>query len=207
MAENATAVVPMGALHPLGEALPLGLPGLVSEAFCERLAESLNAVLFPATWWPIESERRSFAVQFPASELRPLWETLFDEIARIGFRTICVVNGHDEDGHSQQLQEAAGEVMVRRAGVRILAAAPLEPLDSPAMLDGGGVHGRAQLYYLRPEFAATGDEAAAESGKKLVDEGVEAWKNALVHWTPDVIHYFYRDRVKARRRAAKEAGK
>jgi creatinine amidohydrolase len=53
LAANPTFICPWGALEWHGAHLPLGLDGIVAEAFSERLATATGAILLPGTWLPM----------------------------------------------------------------------------------------------------------------------------------------------------------
>ena len=84
---------PLGALEWHGDHLPLGLDGLVAEAFCERLAEATGGILLPGTWQPMTTLPHAYSISIPAETVCAVWRGLLAELARVGARTICLVTG------------------------------------------------------------------------------------------------------------------
>jgi len=62
---NPLVICPWGALEWHGAHLPLGLDGLVAEAFSERLAESTGGILLPCTWLPMTTLPHAFSISLP----------------------------------------------------------------------------------------------------------------------------------------------
>lgn len=214
LVENPLFICPWGALEWHGDHLPLGLDGLVAEAFCERLAEATGGILLPATWLPITTLPHAHSLSISTNTACTIWRELLDELARVGATTICLVTGHYAQGHELEMYRECMEAMRRHENLRVIAASPLELMLSDEMLDHAGRHETAQLLALRPELvrldrfqegppavnAVLGPDpraATAEEGEKLLRDGVEAWQNALSIWTREVTAYFYMKREKA----------
>jgi creatinine amidohydrolase len=214
--ENPLFICPWGALEWHGPHLPLGLDGLVAEAFCERLAQATGGILLPCTWLPITTLPHASSICLPTATVCAVWRALLDELARAGARTICLVTGHYAQGHELEMYRECREAMRRHDGLRVLAAAPLELMLSDAMLDHAGRHETAQLMAIRPDLARVdlfedgppavnavlGEDprlATPQQGEQLLADGVQAWQSALQLWTIPIVHQFYLRREKGYR--------
>jgi len=213
---NPVFIAPWGALEWHGAHLPLGLDGLVAEAFCERLALEIDAVLLPSTWWPITTLPHAYSMQISTNTLCALWSEMLHECARVGAKTVCLVTGHYAQGHEWEMYRIAQDVMQRNPELRVIAASPLEILLDDELLDHAGLRETSQLLAVRPELVRTdlyqtgkpgknavlGDDprpSTALAGHELFQRGVEAWKNAVVKWDRDTLQFFYGKRTAAYR--------
>lgn len=217
LATKPVAIVPWGALEWHGAHLPLGLDGLVAEAFSERLAQSSGAVLLPTFYLPITSLPHSHSLSLPTETVRKVWQGLFDELARAGFHLICLVSGHYAQAHEWVLTEIA-ESFTRSGQSRVLAGTPLSLLEKPELLDHAGRYETSQLLALRPELvelealdpddlpdphrsAVLGRdprEASAVEGEELIALGVQAWddwvERSMAADGPDPLFELYERR-------------
>lgn len=208
------ALVPWGALEFHGPHLPLGLDGLVAEAFTARLAERTGGVLFPTTWWAVTTLPHRLSVQLPAAVVQALFEALLAQLAEIGFRQVALVSGHYAHPHELLLIGAAARAAER--GLLVLTAPPLALLGDSGLLDHAAQWETSQLLALRPDLvrlerldALLGDAAGsrvAESallgadprqsatpaaGERILAEALDAWQRALVGMTPAWLADFY----------------
>jgi creatinine amidohydrolase len=214
IAENPLVICPWGAIAWHGSHLPLGVDGLVVEAFCGRLAEATGGILLPGTWLPATALCHEHTISIPTATVCAVWRALLDELARMGARTICLVTAHSARGHELEVYRECKEAMLRHEGLRVIAASPLELMLSDELLDHAGRQEAAQLLAVRPELvrldlyedgqasrnALLGEDprtATAEYGERLLQDGVEAWKNALAIWDLQVVFYFYMRRERA----------
>lgn len=150
--------VPWGALEWHGPHLPFGVDGFTAEALAERVARVAGGVLLPTTWWPITALPHRFSLSIPSDVVQALWDAMFAELARAGFRLIVVITGHYAQGHELLLMDAA-EMAMERHGVLVLAIPPLALVDEQ-MLDHAAHWESALMLALRPrlvELAALGD--------------------------------------------------
>src|SRR3954453_828208 len=100
--------------------LPLGLDGLVAQGLAERVADRLDAVLAPVSYWAAGGVPYPYTLNLPGSLIEPLLETLFEQFAALGFRVIVGLTGHFGLEQTLVLKRAALKVM-RRSAVTILA--------------------------------------------------------------------------------------
>lgn len=209
---GAPAIVPWGALEWHGAHLPLGLDGLVVEAFCDRLAERTQGVLLPAIWLPITTLPHPASLQVRTEAFRMIVDDTIAGLVASGARTILLVSGHYAQGHLIELFEAAMRGMDDHEGVRILAGTPLQPLESPSLLDHAGRYETSQLLALRPDLvwtselprqivprsdAVLGEDprlGTAEEGTLLFERGLDAWSAWWRDATPAALEETYKRR-------------
>ena len=211
--ENPLILCPWGALEWHGPHLPLGLDGLVAEAFSERLAEATGGILLPGIWLPMTTLPHPHSLSLPTSVVCAVWRALLDELARLGATTVCLITGHYAQGHELEMYRECREAMGRHAHLRVIAASPLELLLAGEFLDHAARRETAQLLAIRPDLvrldlfaegppatnAVLGEDprlATAAEGEQLLADGVAAWQSALEHWTREVTVYFYQRREK-----------
>jgi creatinine amidohydrolase len=146
------AYVPWGALEWHGPHLPLGTEGYIAEAVAERAAMRTGGVLFPTTWWPIAPIPHRFSVGLRSEVIQELWDSLFAELARIGFRVVVVLTGHHGYGHDLVLMDAA-EHALATYNLLVLAIPSLALVDEQ-MLDHAAHWETALMLSLRPRLTA-----------------------------------------------------
>ena len=187
---NAPAVLPIGALEWHGSHLPLGTDLLVAEAFSARLSKLSGGVLLPPLVTPTTTLPHSLSLQVGTEAYRMVMDDTLKGLARAGARTIAVVTGHYSPGHEVELFEAAMRVMDDDPGVKVFAAAPLEPIGDASLLDHAGRVETALLMAIRPDLvrlgalnehepAVLGEDprhATAEQGETLINQGLGAWR-------------------------------
>lgn len=218
LAETPVALVPWGALEFHGPHLPLGLDGLVAEAFAARLVDRTGGVLFPTTWWAVTTLPHRLSVQLPADVVRPLFDALLAQLAEIGFRRVALISGHYAHPHELLLMDAAGAAAER--GLLVLAAPPLALLRDPALLDHAARWETSQLLALHPDLvrlerldalvgatdpatqpadaAVLGQDpramATPAAGEQILAQALDAWEQALAGLTIAELEGFYRAR-------------
>ena len=94
--EEKLCVLPIGSLERHGEHMPFGTDAMIAHEVACRAAQLEPCVVFPPYWFGQVHEAGCFSgtINFPASMLVKMLETLLDEIARNGFKKILIVNGH-----------------------------------------------------------------------------------------------------------------
>lgn len=127
-------VLPMGTIEWHSHHLPLGLDGLKAQALAEGVAERTGAVLAPATWWAAGGVPFPYTLRLPADLIAPLLREVLIQYARMGFRTLLIMNGHFGLENS---------VLVRRAAVHCMqaTAATVLPVAEYEVLTDLGNHG------------------------------------------------------------------
>lgn len=146
------AYVPWGALEWHGPHLPLGLDGFTAEAAAERAAQRTGGVLLPTTWWPITALPHRFSLSVSSEVVQALWDCIFAELARAGFRVVVLLSGHYAQAHELVLMDAA-EHAIAAHGLLVLAVPPLALVDEE-MLDHAAHWETALLLALRPRLVA-----------------------------------------------------
>ena len=158
LADAAVAYLPWGALEWHGAHLPFGVDGFTAEALAERVARRAGGVLLPTTWWPITALPHRFSLSIPSDVMQALWDAIFSELARAGFRLAVVITGHYAQGHELVLMDAAESAMARY-NLLVLAIPPLALVDEQ-MLDHAAHWETALMLALRPrlvELATLGE--------------------------------------------------
>jgi creatinine amidohydrolase len=145
-------VLPFGTIEWHSYHLPLGLDGLVAHGLAERVAEGLDAVLAPVSYWAAGGVPYPYTLNLPGSLIEPLLETVFEQFAAMGFRVIVGLTGHFGLEQTLVLKRAAVGVM-RRSPATIL---PLAEYDLTTDIGYSGDHAAtgetSLLWALRPEL-------------------------------------------------------
>ena len=195
LGRNSAVIVPWGALEWHGPHLPMGLDGLVAEAFSERLAERVSALLLPTLWLPVTTLPHDLSIHISAGRVLGHWEELLEEMVRIGAQVICSVSGHYAQAHEIAVMDVAEKVMERHPQARILTGTPLSLLEEPDLLDHAGRYETSQLLALQPELVrlealgggpllplrhnpVLGSDprlGSADEGADLLERGLQAW--------------------------------
>jgi creatinine amidohydrolase len=212
--EAPVAIWPVGALEWHGPHLPLGLDGIVAEAFAARLREKAGGVLLPCLWHPITTLPHRYSLDVPTETFRQTALSTANGLASAGFRLLCFVTGHYAQGHSLELFQLAAEL---RKTIAVIAASPLEPLEDDALLDHAAKWETAQLALLRPDLIDLQSLAETVSSKSAAvlgedprqgdaresevkwDEAIDVWQA----WIDDALHGEFRslDAFYTRRKA------
>jgi len=146
------AYVPWGALEWHGPHLPFGLDGFTAEAVAERAVRRTGGVLLPTTWWPITALPHRFSLSIHSQVIQSLWDGIFAELARAGFRVAVLLSGHYAQGHELVLMDAA-EYAITAHNLLALAVPPLALVDEE-MLDHAAHWETALLMAIRPRLVA-----------------------------------------------------
>ena len=180
-------VLPFGTIEWHSYHLPLGLDGLVAQGLAERVADTLDAVLAPVSYWAAGGVPYPYTLNLPGSIVEPLLEATFEQFAAMGFRVIVGLTGHFGLEQTLILKRAAVRVM-RRSPATIL---PLAEYDLVTDLGYTGDHAAtgetSLLWALHPDLvrldAVPPDmpldgvlgtdprgSASAERGRELLDQ-------------------------------------
>jgi creatinine amidohydrolase len=159
-----------------------------------------------------------YSLSIGSDVIQALWDGIFAELARAGFRLVVLLSGHYAQGHELVLMDAA-EHAIAAHGLLVLAVPPLALVDEE-MLDHAAHWETALLMALRPRLVALhaldaaplhpatsavlGDDprratpGQGESALVLATERIAVGVEALLHHGgPEVLRELY-----ARRRAA-----
>jgi len=209
-ARGAAAVAPFGALEWHGEHLPLGLDGIVAEAFSERLAGQIDAVLLPTNWNAMTTLPNVLSLSVRASAFTDSVDDLVLGLYGAGARTVCIVSGHYAQGQEVVLYRSAVRNMRKHGRLRVLAGSPLEPIGDDALLDHAARIETAQLLALRPDLArlerlsenpspkrdaVLGENparATAHEGEALLETGLVAWSEWIASASRRSLFAHYR---------------
>lgn len=186
------AIQPWGALEWHGPHLPLGLDGIVAEAFVDQLAETVGGVVLPTQYNSMTTLPHQASLQISTVTFRELVRELLRGLASVGFKKIALVTGHYAQGHMVELYESAIWA-IERTGIPVLVGTPLEPIGVPDLLDHAGRFEASQLLKIRPDLvgieklvgqinakshAVLGESpvnSSREEGEDLITRGVQGW--------------------------------
>ena len=208
------AIWPIGALEWHGPHLPLGLDGLVAEAFAEALQPEVGGVLLPTYWHPITTLPHPMSLDVATDVQRGLLRRTLIGLGGAGAKLVCIVTGHYAQGHSIELFEIAREFTRNAQEPIVIAASPLEPLGDDALLDHAARWETARLLALRADLvdlarlpddlrpkacAVLGEDprlANAEEARQKTREALEVWRawvdQALAGHTQTLLAFYER---------------
>jgi creatinine amidohydrolase len=180
LAEKPALVLALGTIEWHSHHLPLGLDLLKAAAIAERVAERADAVLAPPAWWAAGGVAFPHTLRLSAALTEPVLAAVLDELAGIGFRAICLINGHYGLENSIAVRRAA--LACERAAVVPLADYELLT-DLGATGDHAGVWESSLLAAVRPDLAdleregelpgVVGDDPRGRASAELGARGLE----------------------------------
>lgn len=179
-------VLSFGTLEWHSHHLPLGLDGMVAQAVGERIADRLDAVLAPVSYWAAGGVPYPYTLKLPISVIEPLLVAVFEQFAEMGFRVIVAFTGHFGIEQTLVLKRAAHTVM-SRSPVTILPITTYDLISTSYTGDHAGIGETSLLQALQPAFvkldAVPGDvrldgvlgadprgTASAERGAAMLDQ-------------------------------------
>jgi len=145
LAEQPTLVLALGTIEWHSHHLPIGLDLLKATAIAERTAEKSGAVLAPPAWWAAGGVAFPYTLRLPGALTGPLLTAVLVGLAEMGFRAICVLNGH---------YGLENSIAVRRAALACEQATVVPLAD----------------YELLTDLGATGDHAGVWETSLLMPE-------------------------------------
>ena len=146
---NPALVLALGTIEWHSRHLPLGLDLLKAQALAERTAERAGAVLAPPSWWAAGGVPQPYTLRLSASLTEPVLAAVLESFAGMGFRAICVLNGHYGLENSLAVRRAA----LACAAATVVPLADYELLtDLGATGDHAGVFETALLLRARPDL-------------------------------------------------------
>jgi creatinine amidohydrolase len=180
LAEKPALVLALGTIEWHSHHLPLGLDLLKAAAIAERVAEQTGAVLAPPAWWAAGGVAFPHTLRLPASVTEPVLAAVLDQLAGMGFRAICLLNGHYGLENSIAVRRAAlvceGAAVVPLADYELLT-------DLGATGDHAGVWESSLLAAIRPDLAdlehegplpgVIGDDPRGKASAELGARGLE----------------------------------
>lgn len=129
-------VLPFGTIEWHSHHLPLGLDGIVAEGIGTAIADQLDAVLAPVSYWAAGGVPYPYTLKLPGDQIEALLVTLFDQFAEMGFKVIVAFTGHFGLEQTLVLKRAALTTM-RHSPVTIL---PVTEYDMTTDIDYKGDH-------------------------------------------------------------------
>ena len=180
LAARPSLVLALGTIEWHSHHLPLGLDLLKAAAIAERTAEKSGAVLAPPAWWAAGGVAFPYTLRLPAELTEPVLAAVLAGLAGMGFRAICVLNGH---------YGLENSIAVRRAALAceeatVVPFADYELLtDLGATGDHGGVWETSLLMPGRPDLVhldvagelagVIGDDPRGRASRELGEQGLE----------------------------------
>jgi creatinine amidohydrolase len=149
--ESPVLVLPFGTIEWHSSHLPLGLDGLVAQGIGERIADTLDAVLMPASYWAVGGVPYPYTLKLPASVIEPLLVATFEQFAAVGFQVIVAFTGHFGLDQTLTLKRAALTVM-ERAPVTILPLTEYDVVTDIYTGDHAGIGETSLMQTLYPEL-------------------------------------------------------
>jgi creatinine amidohydrolase len=142
---KAALVIGLGTIEWHSHHLPLGLDLLKAAAIAERTADRSGAVLAPPAWWAAGGVDFPYTLRLSGALTEPLLAAVLSGLAEMGFRAICVINGH---------YGLENSIAVRRAALACDSATVVPLAD----------------YELLTDLGATGDHAGTWETSLLMSE-------------------------------------
>src|SRR5215212_3462804 len=134
------------------ELRPQQLDAIMAVCVAERVVQRTGGLLLPSTWWPITALPHRYSLSIGSDVVQALWDGIFAELARAGFKLVVLLSGHYAQGHELVLMDAA-EHAITAHGLLVLAVPPLALVDEE-MLDHAAHWETALLLALRPRLVA-----------------------------------------------------
>ena len=166
------AVLPIGSLETHGPHLPNGSDSFIAERVCELIAEEVPCIVLPTLYYNICAQMKSFpggAISIPPQVMIQLYDAIFSECARLGFRKIFAAVCH---GGSETPVEFLANMVHERA--------TSEVPGKPAKPD----------YYLFSKTLSPGAAAAKYAKDPVLEVGhggeIETALNMACR--PDLVH-------------------
>jgi creatinine amidohydrolase len=180
LAEKPALVLALGTIEWHSYHLPLGLDLLKAAAIAERTAERSGVVLAPPAWWAAGGVPFPYTLTLPGSLTEPVLAAVLQGFAAMGFRAICVLNGH---------YGLENSIAVRRAALACEAATVVPLADYELLTDLGatgdhaGIWETSLLMAVRPDLVrleltgelpgVIGDDPRGRASRELGEQGLE----------------------------------
>ncbi|MDX1993062.1 MAG: creatininase family protein [bacterium] len=151
IAAQPVVVLSFGTLEWHSHHLPLGLDGLVASAVGERIADRLDAVLVPVSYWAAGGVPYPYTLKLPISVIEPLLTSVFEQLSEMGFRVIVAFTGHFGIEQTLTLKRAAYSVM-SRSPVTILPVTSYDLISEHYTGDHAGIGETSLMAALQPDL-------------------------------------------------------
>ncbi|MBC7813802.1 MAG: creatininase family protein [Burkholderiales bacterium] len=144
-------VLPFGTIEWHSYHLPLGLDGIVAQGIGERIADGLDAVLAPVSYWAAGGVPYPYTLKMSAAVIEPLLVAVFEQFGEMGFKLIVAFTGHFGLEQTLILKRAALTVM-QRSPVTILPITEYDFVSEVYKGDHAGIGETSLLWTLRPDL-------------------------------------------------------
>ena len=176
-------VLPLGTVEWHSDHLPLGLDGLVAAAIAEQIAERLDAVIVPTSYFAAGGVPYPFTLKFPMALIEPMFESAFEQFGAMGFRVVVAFTGHFGLEQTLAFKRAAVNVM-RRSSTVVLPLTAYDLVTETYQGDHASIGETSLMWAIRPELvrlAQIPDSASLEGvlGPDPRGKASEAWGREL----------------------------
>lgn len=151
LAQQPVLVLPFGTVEWHSLHLPLGLDGLVAQAVSRQIADAMDAVLAPVTWFATSGIAFPFTLNLPIEVIEPLLSAALSQFAAMGFRLIIPFSGHFSIEQVLTIKRSALHLM-ERAPATVLPLTNYELITDLWMGDHAGAGETALMMALRPDL-------------------------------------------------------
>ncbi len=129
-AENATAILPVGALEEHGPHLPLGLDAMHALALAQETARLHPCLVAPPVFYGLcrSSAQHAGTVGISGEVLRALIHDIGQGLWRQGIHYLCLLTGHAGGTHQACLVDA-GEKLLQTTGLEVAVVCVLDLLE------------------------------------------------------------------------------
>ena len=138
------AVLPIGSLETHGPHLPNGSDSFIAERVCELIADEVPCIVLPTLYYNICAQMKSFpggAISIPPQVMIQLYDAIFSECARLGFKKIFAAVCH---GGSETPVEFLANMVHERATAEV-PGKPAQARLLPVQQDPLAGDGRGQI--------------------------------------------------------------
>ncbi len=206
--EGYIPIIPLGSLEVHGPHLPIGTDGLVIYKVALELAKREKVVVLPPIYYTYVPENRHFpgTISLSGETFVKLLEEICDELGRMGFRKIIILNGHG--GNNRPLGMFVREILWRKKDYMVyLFINPwaciydeIERVKESKIVGHAGEIETSFVLFVRPDLVRK-ENIPGES--KLGPIRVVEWAETPIDW----IGYAIEGYVGDPRKASPEKGK
>jgi len=208
--EGYIPVVPIGSLEVHGPHLPLGTDALVIHKVALEVAKREKVVVLPPLYYAYVPENRHFpgTISLTGRTFLRLLEEICEELGRMGFKKIILLNGHG--GNIRPLRLFVREVLnKRRRYVVYVIAEPwgligdvIERVRESDVVGHAGEIETSLVAYTYPELIK--EEKIPKGKARLGPRSVAEWVETPVDWIGYALEGYVGEPSKANAEKGKE---
>lgn len=145
-------VLPVGTIEWHSHHLPIGLDGIVGASLAEAIANRVDGVLAPVTYFAVGGVPYPYTLELDITVIEPLYTAVLREFGRMGFRLIILISGHFGLAQTLAVKRSALTVM-QQADMLVMPLAEYDlTTDSGYTGDHAGIGETSLLWALRPDL-------------------------------------------------------